>query len=497
MPDTRSVEGPDDEAGLAPPPALERCLGLLGTLDLERLQEEILATLSGATDAQGSALWVADDKGELVLRAWRGLVDREALPGRLDARAGPLGRAFERGLPFEASAASGEALQLPLLAEGEPVGLVLLERRASGAFGAAERRAIAGVGPLVALALRNARRFHALERVGLRDRETGAYHLAYFVDYAGKEFYKARRYGRSFSMAVLSVDNHDEVRREAGREALRAATRALVAATSRAVRDADILARVSDREYYVLLPETDHFGALVFARRAAEEIQRELAVRELEERRPLALALGAATFPQDGEDFDELLHACRARQDEERASLVRRLRPGPAAFWELADALLDGAPVPEGGASARLAADPELFAAVQREAAREIGRDPRQRGVLYVGAPSSAVQAPVLEALPNLAGAARAGDAGARVYLLGPRGPGAPAAREDPDHPLVTQVFLDGDPRLRDHAFLLFLSESAAYGFLEGGGRQFHTSDAPLVDALVARLQTLYDLQPL
>ena len=44
--------------------------------------------------------------------------------------------------------------------------------------------------------MKNARRFQALERVGLRDRDTGAYNLAYFVDYAGKEFYKARRYGR-------------------------------------------------------------------------------------------------------------------------------------------------------------------------------------------------------------------------------------------------------------------------------------------------------------
>jgi hypothetical protein len=28
-------------------------------------------------------------------------------------------------------------------------------------------------------------------------------------------------------------------------------------------------------------------------------------------------------------------------------------------------------------------------------------------------------------------------------------------------------------------------------------GRAFHTSDVPLVDALVSKLQALYDLQPL
>jgi two-component system cell cycle response regulator len=59
-------------------------------------------------------------------------------------------------------------------------------------------------------------------------------------------------------------------------------------------------------------------------------------------------------------------------------------------------------------------------------------------------------------------------------------------------------VYVDGDRRLAEHAFLLFISEHSAYALLSGpGGRTFHTSDAPLVDALVSKLQALYDLQPL
>jgi hypothetical protein len=81
-----------------------------------------------------------------------------------------------------------------------------------------------------------------------------------------------------------------------------------------------------------------------------------------------------------------------------------------------------------------------------------------------------------------------------RVYLLGPRG-GEPSRI---GHPLVTEVYVDGDPRFAGHEFLLFLSEHSSYGLLAGpGGRMFHTSDMPLVDALVSKLQTLYDLQPL
>jgi hypothetical protein len=207
--------------------------------------------------------------------------------------------------------------------------------------------------------------------------------------------------------------------------------------------------------------------------------------------------MGAATFPKDGEDYDELLHWARARVQEQRGSLLRRLHLGdvpPNAFWELADLLLsDTAKIPDSSPSARLHADPELFAAAQREVAREIARDPRARGLLYVGT-RDGVAAPLVTTLPHGDAAARAGDATVRVYLLGPRGGDAGVSA----HPLVTEVYVDGDRRLAEHAFLLFISEHSAYALLAGpGGRTFHTSDAPLVDALVSKLQTLYDLQPL
>jgi hypothetical protein len=274
--------------------------------------------------------------------------------------------------------------------------------------------------------------------------------------------------------------------------------RDLVAAVSRVARDADILAKVSESEYYVLLPETDYFGALMFLRRAAEEVRQAESVRAVEQRTPVLLSMGAATFPKDGEDFDELLHWARNRVGEQRGSLVRRLHLGDlpqAAFWELCDLCLsEDARIPDSSASTRRAADPDLFAAVQREAAREIARDPRARGLLYVGLRRGLAGAPVVAALPPGDPAARAGDATVRVYLLGPRG-GEP---DVPHHPLVTAVYLDGDARLARHEFLLFLSEHSAYALLGAAdGRLFHTSDMPLVDALIGKLQALYDLQPM
>ena len=473
-------------------------LQILSTLDGEKLQDLVLSILARVTDAQGAALWLLDEKGQLQLRSYRGLVDRAALPSLVDPRDARWAGVFQPGAPrLDPFGGTGGAFLVPLAVDEERLGMALLSDRARGHFGPEDHAAATTVADFAAIAVRNARRFQALERIGLRDRDTGAYNLAYFVDYAGKEFYKARRYGRAFSLLVLSIDNVDQLRREVGREPYRRAVREVVAAVARVSRDADILAKVSEGEYYVLLPETDYFGALMFQRRALEEIRRAEVIRQVEEHAPVLLSMGAATFPKDGEDFDELLHWAKDRIGEQRGSLLRRLHLDdldPSAFWELADVLLSDAPLPESSPSARLEADPELLASAQREAAREVARDPRARGQLYLGTRGPVGAAPLRAALPAGDPAARAGDQAMRVYVLGARGGGPDAT----SHPLVTEVYLDGDKRLAEHEFLLFMSEHSAYGLLSGpGGRIFHTSDVPLVDALVSKLQALYDLQPI
>jgi GGDEF domain-containing protein len=512
-----SSPGPEHQ-----PRVIDLGLSLVATLDLEALQERILAAMAARTDSQGAAAWIADEKGELVLRCLRGLVDRDALPSRLAPGSGDLGAALLRGEPFDPDGfPRGEAFLVPLVADGEPQGMVLLERSARGTFGPEQRAAAAELARFAGVAVRNARRFRGLEQVGLRHGESGTYHLGYLLEHAGKELHKARRYGRSFSLAVLALDGLDDLRRSGGSEASQAAARALVSAVSRVVRDSDILAAVSDGEHHVLLPETDHFGALMFQRRASQEIRQELALRALGAGTGTRLSMGAATFPRDGGDLDSLLQTCRTRQEERRTSMLSRpetagLDSEAVSFWDLFDALLGRAPIPAASPSARLALDPELLDAIQREAVREVAREPRARSVLYVARPGDIAGA-VASALPRLELGAWQGDIGPRVYVLGPRvgdagrenglaslpegtarvgGAGRGGCLGDRGHPLVARVSAE-DRRFEAHAFLLFLSESAAYAVLQGpDGRVFHTSDAPLVDTLVAKLQAQHDLLP-
>jgi diguanylate cyclase (GGDEF)-like protein len=462
-----------------------RCVELLSNPDLEWMQERVLAELSSISDAQSAALWVIDDRGELALRAYRGLLDKHRLPQRISTA--------ERQI-WQTGEGRARVLCVPMLAAGELVALAQLSDPLSGSFGPEHLQGVQLMSDFAAIGIRNGWRLLALQRLGLRDRDTAAYNLSYFTDYASKEIYKARRYGRTFSLLTFSIDNLSNIRLRLGADEARKAARGIIRALSQIVRDSDVIARASDQEFYLLLPETDFFGASMFVRRALAAVREEPEVKAIEERLPVALIGGAATFPKDGDDFDELVHRCRRRMDERRVSLQRRLLLDGLPFWDEVELLLGGPESPRmptddrAEPSRRGKVSDALFEELQTEIARELLRDPGSRGLLYVGGPEVRMDLPVatgLEGAPP--------DFAPRVYVLG--------RRMDLDaHPAVTPVFLEGDERMARHEFILWLSEHSAYALLQRRGRGatwgFHTSDPAVVDGLIARLQTEYDLQP-
>ncbi|MBL9037955.1 MAG: diguanylate cyclase [Archangium sp.] len=465
-------------------PALEqRCLAVVGVTDIEHLQERVLHELAEVCSAQSAALWVAGERTGLRLRAWRGLVDRAKLPDSVDA-----------WLVQAASWSSGGAMLVPLITPaGEIQGLVQLGDSLAGQFGDELLHPTQVFGQFAATALKTAGRFSQLQRQGLRDRETGAYTLSYFTDYATKEIYKARRYGRSFSLLTFSIDNVSQLRLRLGPSAARQAQQIVLRVLSQIIRDADVVARATDQEFHVLLPETDFFGGLMFLRRALTSVADEPDARGIEAKVALGLTGGAATFPRDGDDFDELLLRCRRRMDERRGSLHHHLKLDSLSFWDELELLLGSARSPRlpeapGEPSRRGRVADVLFDELQVEVARELLREPSSRGLVYVGGPEINATLPIVRVLDDAPP-----DFAPRVYALGRRS-------DITSHPALTPVFLEGDERLSRHEFILWLGDGAAYGLIQRRGRGatwgFHTSDPTLVEGLVSKLQTEYDLQP-
>ena len=174
-------------------------------------------------------------------------------------------------------------------------------------------------------------------RGAIKDQTTSAYTFAYFVDIAGREIDKARRYGRRFALATIALD-----------ENATSAPTDLAEVILSAVRDTDVLARVDEHEFYLLMPETGGVGAQSCRRRVLSSAATR-AGRPGTSGVPPGLTIGVSTYPHDGSDLSKLLRAAKRRAETSRRSVVRTMKlegvPLPALIDDLmAKALSANAP---------------------------------------------------------------------------------------------------------------------------------------------------------
>lgn len=151
-------------------------------------------------------------------------------------------------------------------------------------------------------------------RGAIKDLTTSAYTFAYFVDIAGREIDKARRYGRRFALATVAVD-----------ETSSSAPTDLAEVILSAVRDTDVLARVDEQEFYLLMPETGGVGAQSCRRRVLQAAAARAGRGGVGADLPSGLTIGVATYPHDGTDLSRLLRAAKRRAEMSKGSVVRSL----------------------------------------------------------------------------------------------------------------------------------------------------------------------------
>ena len=191
------------------------------------------------------------------------------------------------------------------------------------------------VGTQIATALSLAAEREQSSRGAMKDPRSSAYTFAYFVDVTGREIDKARRYGRRFALATLGVELPKSGEGQVGIDpGIQVAEQVLAS-----VRDTDVLARVDEGEFYLLLPETGGTGAHTCRRRVMRQL---FGASEIfaSGKTNVEIAMGVATFPQDGLDLSQLLRIARHRADVSRHSPVRRLGLDRLSLPEILDSLL-------------------------------------------------------------------------------------------------------------------------------------------------------------
>ena len=162
----------------------------------------------------------------------------------------------------------------------------------------------------------------------LLDTLTLAYNRRFLDRYLEEEMARSRRYGHPFSLIFVDVDHLKALNDRYGHLAGSQALRDLAHTIGQRLRHSDKIARYGGDEFIVCLPETDAAGALRTAHRLRQAVQERPFVLEAGGTVQLSASFGVATFPQDGETAEELMHHADAALYQ-----VKTSSRGEIAVW--------------------------------------------------------------------------------------------------------------------------------------------------------------------
>ena len=150
-----------------------------------------------------------------------------------------------------------------------------------------------------------------LQLNAVTDPLTGLYNRRLFSETFEKEMNRAKRYGSPLGLVILDLHRFKEVNDKHGHPRGDEVLRAAASTLRKALRTSDFAFRIGGDEFALLLPQTDAAQALGLSRRI-ESVFAE-AVQPLQLSISVTMDHGVATYPQDGEQPDQLFHVADDR----------------------------------------------------------------------------------------------------------------------------------------------------------------------------------------
>jgi diguanylate cyclase (GGDEF)-like protein len=147
----------------------------------------------------------------------------------------------------------------------------------------------------------------------LVDPVTGLSNANSFAAAVRRELQRSRRFSRTFTIGLVTLDQDEEIREALGDEGVRAVTLQLADILLQSTRHVDVRAALGGGRFGIILPETSIDGAFMLAERLRHAV--ETATFALPDHPfPLThtISVGLACYPRDGQDDQTLL----ARSEE-------------------------------------------------------------------------------------------------------------------------------------------------------------------------------------
>lgn len=181
---------------------------------------------------------------------------------------------------------------------------------------------LGAVAEQVAVAINHARLFAQSQEQGLTDGATGCFNRRFFDVQLERDISLAVRSNRPVSLAIIGVAS------PTAEDPNEAAVRAVADVLRKELRIGDTVARYSDKEFALIMPQTNFRGAVVAAERFRSHIERAASAGT----NPINISFGIATFPLHASSIDALVTVAARALDNARRSGHRGIyiQPEPA-----------------------------------------------------------------------------------------------------------------------------------------------------------------------
>ena len=213
---------------------------------------------------------------------------------------------FNRSIDERLSYQTGSVLVVPLQEpNGDVIGVLQLLNARDGAgtvvpFDKELEGLVQALASQAAVAIRNTR----LEELSFKDPLTGVYNRRYFSVRLEEESRRHVRFAEPLSLVLIDLDRfkwiNDELGHRAGDETLKEAARVISAHS----RSFSIVTRFGGDEFAVLLVNTPKAGAVKYAQRIKDVIERHAFPHG-----PLTASVGVAAMPEDATNAEDLMSA--------------------------------------------------------------------------------------------------------------------------------------------------------------------------------------------
>ena len=200
-------------------------------------------------------------------------------------------------------------ITLPLITEGEIMGVLYLANMESRHYGEEEINMLSTVADRVAVAIENAQLHKETKLLTITDDLTGISNYRHFQEQLRSELRRADRYHRPLSLIILDIDDFKKYNDSYGHWAGNLALKCLAILLEENVREKiDIVARYGGEEFCLILPETDKGAAMEVAERIRHSVEEnDFDKEEMGIGSKLTVSLGVATYPDDTKESEDLV----------------------------------------------------------------------------------------------------------------------------------------------------------------------------------------------